>query len=122
MESPTTYQEQFQKIFKSITEPTLLSSLKYDTFKIVYNDEELEIDNIYKINTIGDLKNIIYEKFNLENFAAPNNQLLFYRTRNNIEILDFFWKALLPPPEFIISEMEPLLSDFVSSDGNKNSH
>jgi len=118
MESPT-YEEQFQNLFKSITRPTLLTSLQYDTFKIMYDGEEIEIENIYKINTLSDLKFAIYEKFNLENFAAPNNQLIFYKNKSYIEVLDFSWKNLLPTPEFIISEKEPVLSDFVSSDGNR---
>jgi len=119
MDSPT-YEEQFQILLKSITKPKLLTSLQYDTFKIIYNNKEIEIENIYQINTISDLKYAIYEKFNLEAFAAPNNQLIFYKNKsNNIEVLDFSWKTKLPPPEYIISEKEPLLSDFVSSDGSK---
>jgi hypothetical protein len=119
MESPT-YEEQFKILLKSITAPKLLTSLQYDTFTIVYNDEEIEIDNIYKISTVSDLKYAIYEKFNLEGFAAPNNQLLFYKTKTYINVLDYSWgKALLPNPEFLISEKEPVLSDFVSSDGTK---
>jgi len=119
MESPT-YEEQFQILLKSITRPKLLTTLQYDTFTIIYNDEEIEIDNIYNISTISDLKYAIYEKFNLEEFAAPNNQLLCYKAKGYISVLDYSWgKKLLPNPEFIISEREPVLSDFVSSDGSK---
>jgi len=118
MESPT-YEEKFQNLLKSIIRPKLLTSLQYDTFKIMYNGEELEIDNIYQINTVSDLKYAIYEKFKLEGFAAPNNQLIFYKNKTYIDVLDFSWKTLLPAPEFIISEKEPVLSNFVSSDGSK---
>ena len=89
MESPT-YEEQFQILLKSITRPKLLSTLGFDTFKIVYNNEEIEIENIYKINTVSDLKFAIYEKFNLEGFAAPNNQLLFFKNKTYINVLDYY--------------------------------
>ena len=121
MESPT-YEEQFQILLKSITRPKLLSTLGFDTFKIVYNNEEIEIENIYKINTVSDLKFAIYEKFNLEGFAAPNNQLLLYKTnaKGEYKVLDYSWgNSTLPNPEYIISEKEHILSNFVSSDGTK---
>ena len=117
MESPT-YEEDFQDFVKSITKPKLLTSLQYDSFKIMYNGETIELDDIFSINTIYDLKLAIYEKFGFEDYAAPNNQLILLNKHN--DILDYKWEGyLLKNPLFVASGKEPILTDYVSSDGSK---
>jgi hypothetical protein len=120
MESPT-YEEEFKTFVEKITKPKTIASLEYDSFKIVYNNEEIIIDDIFNINTVYDLKLAIYEKFGLEDFAAPNNQLILLRApvKDGNEMLDFSWDHTLQNPLFVVSRKEPLLSEFVTSEGAK---
>jgi hypothetical protein len=120
MESPT-YEEMFQNFVKSITKPKTLTSLRYDSFRIIHNNEEIELDDIYTINTVYDLKLAIYEKFGFEDFAAPNNQLILLKeaSTSGNEALDFRWDHTLRNPLFVISGKEPLLTEFVTNEGTK---
>ena len=120
MESPT-YEEQFQSFIKSITKPKILTSLQYNSFRILYNDEEIVLEDIFSINTVYDLKLAIYEKFGFEDYAAPNNQLIFVKplSKEGNETLDFKWDNTLKNPLFIVSSKEALLTDFVTNDGIK---
>jgi len=120
MDSPT-YEQEFQSFVKSITKPKTVVSLEYDSFKIIYNNEEIKLDDIYTINTVYDLKLAIYEKFGFEDFAAPNNQLILLSgpKKDGNEVLDFMWDQTLKNPLFVVSGKEPLLTAFVSNEGAK---
>jgi len=109
-----------QNLIKSIIKPKVLNSYVSDTIKIVYGNKIIELDNIFGFNTIYDLKLAIYEKFDKEDFAAPNNQLLFFKIQKTaIDVLDFSYKLFLQNPLPIISGREPYDANFVTSDGEK---
>lgn len=121
METPT-YEEKFQDFIKSVIKPKLLESLEYDSFKIIYNNKEIVLENICTFNTVYDLKLAIYEKFELENYAAPNNQLIFLEQfmKGGNQVVDFEWEEYtLKNPLFVVSGKEPVLSHFVTSEGSK---
>ena len=118
MSSPT-INEEFGSFIKSITKPKLLQNIVPLLLNIQYGDKIIEIET-YGFTTIADLKLAIYDKFK-EDYAAPNNQLLYIKLGPNIQAIDFSWidKALLPNPMKAAKNNEVNLH-FVSSEGVQN--
>ena len=108
--------EEFDKFFNTIFKVDLLNSLEKLTFDIKYNGSLINLQNdLYSFNTVTDLKYAIYEAFDKSDYAAPNNQLLFYRRlEDTIEPLDFTWDL----PSNILKPGK-LLSQFITGSGEK---
>lgn len=107
-------------LIKSIIKPKVLNTYQPDTIKIVYGDKVIELDNIFGFNTVYDLKLAIYEKFDKEDYAAPNNQLVFIKMKKDYIIpIDFGYQFTLKNIFDIISEKLPYDTRFVTSEGEK---
>ena len=116
MSSPT-IKEEFDGFIKGITKPKLLSSFTPINLTIQY-DTPFSL-TLYEFNTIGDLKLAIYNNFK-EDYAAPNNQLLYVKKGPLIQPIDFNWvdKSLLNNPVEVASNNKINLY-FVTAEGQK---
>ena len=101
----------------SIFKVNILNELEVLPLEIRYKNDKIELKkDLYRFNTIQDLKYAIFESFGNVADAAPNNQLLYYiRSSDTIEAIDFLWdlssKNIKKPGDF--------LNQFVSSSGAK---
>lgn len=113
MEETPTMKTQFSDFMKKITKPKLLSTLKPIPFNVLRGDSEYIIE-VYPFFTVSDLKLAIYEYFEKESFAAPNNQLIYIDKGVGIETIDFRWNILLKNPQ-----QDLINNNFVNPDGSK---
>ena len=113
METPT-IKEEFESFIKKIIKPKLLKTLTPISIHITRGDSEIILET-YPFFTISDLKLAIYEKFNSEDYAAPNNQLIYLVKGQGVEPIDFTWKTSLlkNPKDDIIN------SNFINPDGSR---
>ena len=115
METPT-IKEEFNNFIKKIIKPKLLTTLTPISINIIKGDSEIIIET-YPFFTITDLKLTIYEKFDKQDFAAPNNQLIYIDKGVGIEPIDFTWKtSLLKNPK-----TDSINNNFINPDGSKRS-
>jgi hypothetical protein len=116
MDPPKEKFEEFQNFFNTIFKVNPLSSLEKFNSDIKYNGSIISLKNsLYSFNTITDLKYAIYEAFNKLDEAAPNNQLIYYRSaEDRINPLDFSWDL----PSRLIKPGK-LISEFITSSGEK---
>lgn len=114
METPT-MKEAFSDFMKKITRPKLLSTLQPISINIIRGETE-NIIEIYPFFTINDLKIAIYELYERQGYAAPNNQLIFIKKKGGgIQPIDFLWGAPL-----LKSPLEDIINNyFVNQDGSK---
>lgn len=106
--------EKFDDFMKKIIKPKLLKTLTPVSINVAYKDSEIIIET-FGFFTVSDLKLAIYEMFDREPFAAPNNQLIFIDKKVGIDPIDFTWRApLLKTP---ISDT--INNNFVNPDGSK---
>jgi hypothetical protein len=99
---------------KKITKPKLLSTLKPIPFNVINNDSEYIVET-YPFFTISDLKLAIYELFDREDYAAPNNQLIYIDKKVGIDPIDFSWEA----PMLKNPQLDIINNYFVNPDGSK---
>ena len=113
METPT-MKEEFETFIKKLIKPKLLKTLTPISINITRGDSEIIVET-YPFFTISDLKLAIYEKFNSEDYAAPNNQLIYLDKGVGVEPIDFTWKTTLlkNPKDDIIN------SNFINPDGSR---
>ena len=115
METPT-MKEAFSDFMKKITRPKLLSTLQPISINIIRGETE-NIIEIYPFFTINDLKIAIYELYERQGYAAPNNQLIFIDKKGRgVEPIDFKWEynILLKHPRSDTS-----IDYLVNPDGSK---
>ena len=113
METPT-MKEEFESFIKKIIKPKLLTTLTPISIHIIRGNSEVIVET-YPFFTISDLKLAIYEKFNSEDYAAPNNQLIYLNKGQGVEPIDFTWKTsmLKNPSEDTIN------NNFINPDGSR---
>ena len=101
----------------SIFKVNILNELEVLPLEIRYKNDKIELKkDLYRFNTVQDLKYAIFETFGNVADAAPNNQLLDYiRSSDTIEAIDFLWDL----PSKNIKKPGDFLNQFVSSSGAK---
>jgi len=113
METPT-MKEKFESFIKKIIKPKLLKTLTPISIKVTRGDSEIIVET-YPFFTISDLKLAIYEKFDSEDYAAPNNQLIYLIKGQGVQPIDFNWRTTLlkNPKDDVIND------NFINPDGSR---